>query len=54
MSVFERPVGVSGRSGGERIIPFESREEAFAWAQEHLAHQPEVIEREFGDLIADA
>jgi hypothetical protein len=54
MTVFARKVGVTGREGGERIIPFESREDALAWAQEHLADRPDVIEREFGDLIANA
>lgn len=51
MSMFSRSVGQNSTSGGEGIIPM-SKEEAFAWAQQHL-HQNE-IEAEFADMIEDA
>jgi hypothetical protein len=44
-------VGQNEWAGGEDITPM-SREEAFAWAQEHL--EPKEVEDEFGDLIKDA
>lgn len=54
MSIFARKVGQNEWSGGECIIPFESREASLSWAQEHLQHKPDVIEAEFGDMIEDA
>lgn len=43
--------GSNSVGGGERIVPL-TKEEAFEWAQEHLA--PEDIEEHFGDLIEEA
>lgn len=54
MSIFSRKTGQNEWSGGDGIIPFESREAAFRWAQEHMAHKPDVLEAEFADLIQDA
>jgi hypothetical protein len=44
-------IGQNQWAGGEDITPM-TRQEAFAWAQEHL--EPEEIETEFADLIEDA
>jgi hypothetical protein len=52
MSILAHRVGASAWSGGDRIIPFADRNAAFAWAQEHLSHRPDVLAAEFGDLIA--
>lgn len=54
MSIFSHKVGQNSWSGGSRIIPLESRAAALAWAEENLAHKPDVIEAEFGDDIEDA
>lgn len=54
MSIFSRSAGQNSWSGGSGIIPFESRKAAFDWAQENLAHKPDVIEAEFGDMVEDA
>ena len=54
MSIFAVSAGQNAWSGSSGIIPFESREGAFRWAQEHLSHAPDVIEAEFGDMIVDA
>jgi hypothetical protein len=44
-------VGQNQWAGGEDITPM-TRDEAFAWAQEHLS--PSEIEDEFADMIEDA
>ena len=51
MSRFAVSRGINEWSGGEGVHPME-REDAFAWAQEHLP--AEVVEAQFADLIEDA
>jgi len=54
MSIFSQSAGQNSWSGGEGIIPFESRRAALDWAQDALSHRPDVIEAEFGDMVQDA
>lgn len=51
-SRYAESAGVNTWTGGERVIPFDTRDEAFAWAQKNL--DAELVEREFADLIVDA
>jgi hypothetical protein len=51
-SMFSRSAGQNSWTGGEAIIPFESEEAAFTWAQEEL--QAHEIEEHFGHMIEDA
>lgn len=51
MSRFAQSVGQNSWAGGRDIIPM-SREQAFEWAQEHLA--TEEVEAAFGDMVEDA
>ena len=53
-SMFSRSAGQNAWTGGEAIIPFESDEAAFQWAQEELSHDQEAIEEHFGHMIEDA
>lgn len=53
MSRFAVSQGNASWSGGSGIHPM-TKAEAFEWAQHELAHKPEVIEKHFGDMIADA
>lgn len=53
-SMFSRSAGQNAWTGGEAIIPFESEEAAFKWAQEELGYDQDVIEEHFGHLIEDA
>jgi hypothetical protein len=51
-SMFAERAGQNAWSGGERIIPFEDEQAAFAWAQKELGWQ--LVEEHFGHLIEDA
>ena len=53
-SMFSRSTGQNSWSGGEKVIVFEDERAAFRWAQEELAHKPDVIEATFGHLIEEA
>ncbi len=50
MTRFAQSAGQNQWTGGSDLIPM-TREEAFAWAQEHLT--TEEIEKEFSDLIEE-
>lgn len=50
MSRYAEPVGQSGWSGGERIIPL-SYEKAREWAEDHLT--ADEYEQEFGEVAED-
>ena len=51
MSKYGRPSGHNSYTGSEDIVPL-SRQEAFAWCEEHRAQQ--AIEDHFADLISEA
>jgi hypothetical protein len=51
-SMFSRSTGQNSWSGGEAIIPLESEQAAFDWAQQELP--TDVVEEHFAHLIEDA
>lgn len=53
MSRFATSHGNSSWSGGEGVHPM-TKQEAFEWSQQELAHKPDIIEAHFGDMIEDA